>query len=445
MLSSTPPVSVPVPFANSGTKNTIPVPSQIGTTPGAASYTDGFPPLTFTPVAAGGIPPFGADFNGILNMITQTVAWVQAGGEFAFNATFAGLVAGYPKGAVLQRSDATGSWTSTVDSNTVNPDTAVTTAASGWVPYGTSSALISLALTNGNVTLTALQAARNIIVLSGTLTGNVQLIMPTGWAGVQWSILNQCVAGNFSVTVKTAAGTGVVIAAGSCSKVLSDGTNCYSGDVGGRLLTITIVNTAGTTAFTPNPLANRTEVELQGSGGAGGGTPATSSSQSAAASGGCSGSYARIVINGPISGNQSIILGAPGVGVAGGAGGSGGNSAFGTFVTCPGGPGAFVATAVSSYPSFGLQSGFTVLPSILGATTVGEVLSVGTAGAIGIMAGLAYSIAGTGGASPVGQPGPGLTPSGPGCGGSGNGSLVSQSAKAGFPGALGFCLVREYS
>ena len=44
-------------FAFSGTKNLIPVPSQIGITPGAASFTDGFPPLTATPIGSGGIPP----------------------------------------------------------------------------------------------------------------------------------------------------------------------------------------------------------------------------------------------------------------------------------------------------------------------------------------------------------------------------------------------------
>ena len=46
-----------LPFANAGAKNTIPTASQIGIVAGAASLTDGFPPLTRTPLAAGGVPP----------------------------------------------------------------------------------------------------------------------------------------------------------------------------------------------------------------------------------------------------------------------------------------------------------------------------------------------------------------------------------------------------
>jgi len=52
--------------------------SQIGITNCAASLTDGFPPLTFVPVAQGGCPPFGSDFNGILRQITQWSQWMQA-------------------------------------------------------------------------------------------------------------------------------------------------------------------------------------------------------------------------------------------------------------------------------------------------------------------------------------------------------------------------------
>ena len=49
---------------------TIGNPSLVGKNDGAASYTDGFPPLNFTPVAAGGVPPYGADMNGILKQMT---------------------------------------------------------------------------------------------------------------------------------------------------------------------------------------------------------------------------------------------------------------------------------------------------------------------------------------------------------------------------------------
>ena len=73
-MSISTPTKITVPFANTGSKNTIPVPSQISVTPGAASYTDGFPPLTMTPKASGGVPPFGQDMNGILYAITTAPA-----------------------------------------------------------------------------------------------------------------------------------------------------------------------------------------------------------------------------------------------------------------------------------------------------------------------------------------------------------------------------------
>jgi hypothetical protein len=56
----------------------IPVDSQIGINAGFASLNDGFPPLTMTPIAAGGVPPFGQDMNGILNQITEIQQWQQA-------------------------------------------------------------------------------------------------------------------------------------------------------------------------------------------------------------------------------------------------------------------------------------------------------------------------------------------------------------------------------
>jgi hypothetical protein len=72
----------------------IPVPSQEGITPGAASYTDGFPPLCATPVASGGIPPSKADMNGILYGMSAVDVWMCAGGGFPYNSAFsAGITA----------------------------------------------------------------------------------------------------------------------------------------------------------------------------------------------------------------------------------------------------------------------------------------------------------------------------------------------------------------
>lgn len=133
MQASQIPVKFQVPFANAagpGYVRPIPVASQIAVTPGAASLNDGFPPLTFVPVGSGGIPPFGEDFNGILNMITQWVQWGNAGGTVPFDATFATEIGGYPAGALVLAATGDAFWLCTADNNTANPDT----GGVGWMP-----------------------------------------------------------------------------------------------------------------------------------------------------------------------------------------------------------------------------------------------------------------------------------------------------------------------
>jgi hypothetical protein len=126
------PVKVVLPFAAAGSKNAIPVPSQIPITPGAASWTDGFPPLTMTPVTAGGIPPSGLDFNGVFNAISALSLWFNAGASFAYDATFAAAIGGYPAGARVFQAGGAGYWLSVVDNNLSNPDT----GGAGWMPQG---------------------------------------------------------------------------------------------------------------------------------------------------------------------------------------------------------------------------------------------------------------------------------------------------------------------
>ena len=102
----------------------IPIPSQIPTSNGRASWTDGFPPLTFNPVAAGGVPPFGQDFNGVLCQLSQWTRWFNAGAQVQYDGTFSSAVSGYPNGAILQQAaNSTCVWISTTDNNTSDPDT----------------------------------------------------------------------------------------------------------------------------------------------------------------------------------------------------------------------------------------------------------------------------------------------------------------------------------
>ena len=133
MLSSNIPTKFSIPFANSAgggyITKPIPVPSQIGIAAGRASLTDGFPPLTFTQLAAGGDPPWGADFNGLLNEVTSWLQWVAAGGApVAYDAAFSMAIGGYPSGAFLQSTPPGHYWISTADNNAADPDT----GGAGW-------------------------------------------------------------------------------------------------------------------------------------------------------------------------------------------------------------------------------------------------------------------------------------------------------------------------
>ncbi|WP_165430925.1 gp53-like domain-containing protein [Atlantibacter hermannii] len=216
------PKLLPVPFASNGSKQDIPVASQIGVSGGRASYTDGFPPLTRTPIAAGGIPPFGTDFNGVLNDITSAIRWAQAGGGYGYDSTFSSGVSGYPIGARLANSTGDGYWLNTVDGNTNNPEASAPTPLTGWVPVESYGVTTITGLGGSSVTLSTLQASKDRIILTGNLTSNINLTLPA-WIK-SWTVINNC-SGAFSVTVKTQNGTGVVIPAGSSSVIQGDGTN----------------------------------------------------------------------------------------------------------------------------------------------------------------------------------------------------------------------------
>jgi microcystin-dependent protein len=123
------PINNPVPFATSGLKNVIPVPTAFG---GAASMTNGFPAETMTPIVAGGTPPAGQDMNGILHQLSSHSVWLNAGGMYRFDAALAAAIGGYSAGAVLQTDDGLSAYVSTVDGNMINPNAANPT---GWNPW----------------------------------------------------------------------------------------------------------------------------------------------------------------------------------------------------------------------------------------------------------------------------------------------------------------------
>ncbi|SFN29909.1 Phage tail fibre repeat-containing protein [Izhakiella capsodis] len=212
------PARKPVPFAANGSRRDLTDKTPTGSN--QASYDAGFPPVTMVIKAAGGLPPDGRDFNQAFNELYAGLRWQNAGGGYPFDADFAAAISGYPAGVKLPNSTSDGFWLNTLDGNTNNPEVKDSTLT-GWVPvnnYGTSSVT---GLTTGTVTLSTLQASKNEIALSGTLTGNITLIVPA-WQR-SFNVTNNC-QGNFTVSIKTSTGTGLVMSSGR-NNLYCDGKN----------------------------------------------------------------------------------------------------------------------------------------------------------------------------------------------------------------------------
>lgn len=214
------PISTPsqivTPWAESGLKNAIP--QNADPINGLAGFDQGFPAINMVPKTAGGIPPFGQDFNGIFYDLTVAMQYLQAGGSFPYDGAWAAAVGGYPVGALVSRTDNQGLWRNTVANNVTDPEA----GGAGWQPEG--SGATTVAMSSSNVTLTALEASRGIIIISGTLTADLQLIFPTYVK--QWLVVNNA-TGAFTVTCKTASGTGVISSSGISVLVYGDGVNIY--------------------------------------------------------------------------------------------------------------------------------------------------------------------------------------------------------------------------
>lgn len=222
------PTFIPEPFANQqiATYITFPIPDAPPASPAnSACWKLGFQSITMQPEIGGGLPPFGQDFNGILYTVTTHTYALQAGQFYIWDPSFVTSISGYSKGATLAMEDGAGWWMSIANANTTDPDDDPT--AANWVPafcYGISAVN---GLTGGTVVATPSQARRGIISLNGALTSNLTFELP---AQVQvWFIINNT-TGAFTTTVKTPAGTGVVVPQGGPSQptqVYGDGSNIY--------------------------------------------------------------------------------------------------------------------------------------------------------------------------------------------------------------------------
>lgn len=98
----------------------------------------------------------------------------------------------------------------------------------------------------GNYTLSGAELNRIAYSFTGVLTGNRNVIVPN--TVQQYWVANNT-TGSYTFTVKTAAGTGVTVVAGSRTIMYCDGTNVVAADTGGISLPVAI-SEGGTGATT---------------------------------------------------------------------------------------------------------------------------------------------------------------------------------------------------
>jgi hypothetical protein len=90
-----------------------------------------------------------------------------------------------------------------------------------WVDFGYISQKVSVAVTSGDVTLTAAEARARHITTTGVLTGNRNVILPNDG---EWIVYCNN-TGAFTTTFKTSAGSGIVVAQTKRAILFADGTN----------------------------------------------------------------------------------------------------------------------------------------------------------------------------------------------------------------------------
>ena len=194
---------------------------------------------------------------GILtNRGTIINAGTMSGGTWTGSITSTATITG---GLMLQATFQGGTISGTISGLSVfngkvtfnNAGTSAVTAAAGdnstklattAYVYNAMSGVTSLNSTTGTVTLTAAQYSNPVLVVTGTLVGNVNYVLPTGG---YWAVENNS-TGAFTVTFKTASGTGVVVPQGAALTIAGDGTNIVQSGGSGPLTSANVTLTTGT-------------------------------------------------------------------------------------------------------------------------------------------------------------------------------------------------------
>lgn len=176
--------------------------------PETATYDAGVTQLELaTPVEGG---PTGAANTPLKNLANRTT-WLKQ----AVDALISGLAAA----AGINSPTFTGTPAAPTPPLGDNTTKLATTA----FVQGTVNGVLSKSVAGGsNVTLTAVEAGNGILVFTGLLTANIAVIVPA--AGKSWIVSNQT-TGAFTLTVKTASGTGIAVTQNRNSELYCDATN----------------------------------------------------------------------------------------------------------------------------------------------------------------------------------------------------------------------------
>lgn len=115
---------------------------------------------------------------------------------------------------------------------------------------GTVNGVLTKSVAGGsNVTLTTVEAGNGLLVFTGALTANISVNVPA--TSKSWVVSNQT-TGAFSLTVKTSAGTGIVVAQGKNQELWCDGTNVLQSTNDFASVALTGTSTAPTPASGDN-------------------------------------------------------------------------------------------------------------------------------------------------------------------------------------------------
>ncbi len=181
----------------------------------------------------------------ISNFIDHAISSTQGVILYRGASNWSALAVG-TSGQVLQTQGASADpqWSSTVPTPSVGDSstTIATTAFAAGLVGGNS----TVNTTGGSTTLTAAQYGVGVILVTGSLSTDATLVVPNSG---KWTVSNRT-TGAHTVTIKTLAGTGVIVTQGTNDTVIADGTNCVFGNTDYQTITLSgAVAGSGTTSI----------------------------------------------------------------------------------------------------------------------------------------------------------------------------------------------------